>query len=158
MTRRARSSRGVQEAGRLLVFLAAASWLGGVGACAAAGAGGSATGNAPARADADAAVEPPAALYTPEQAEEGQRVFTTVCATCHGRNEFTGPIFALTWMQEPVGHLFQHISTAMPQDDPGSLTPEEYAAVVAYMLRLNGRPAGEQPLPADVEVLGRLRW
>ena len=140
------SSRAVQGAARLLFFVAAGSWLGGVGGCAASG------------PRAPTAGEPSEAFYTAEQAAAGQRVFTTVCAVCHGRNEFTGPIFALTWMQEPVGHLFQHISTAMPQDDPGSLAPEEYAAVVAYMLQLNARPAGDRPLPTDVEALGRLRW
>jgi hypothetical protein len=46
----------------------------------------------------------------------------------------------------------------MPRDDPGSLTAEEYAAVVAYMLRLNGRPPGERELPADAEALARMRW
>jgi mono/diheme cytochrome c family protein len=102
--------------------------------------------------------EPVAAEFTAEQATRGQRVFTTVCAVCHGRNEFTGPIFALTWMAEPVGHLFQHISTAMPQDRPGSLSAEEYAAIVAYMLQLNGRTAGDRELPADAELLGRTRW
>ena len=105
-----------------------------------------------------AAEERSVAFYTAEQAERGERVFTTVCAVCHGRNEFTGPIFAFTWMEEPVGHLFQHISTAMPQDDPGSLTAAEYAAVVAYMLQLNGRAAGTRELPADAEALGRLTW
>jgi mono/diheme cytochrome c family protein len=102
--------------------------------------------------------EPAAPFFTTEQAARGQRTFTTVCAVCHGRNEFTGPIFALTWMEEPVGHLFEHISTAMPQDDPGSLAPEEYAAIVAYLLQLNGRAAGERELPADAELLGGLRW
>jgi mono/diheme cytochrome c family protein len=102
--------------------------------------------------------EPVAAVFTAEQATRGQRVFTTVCAVCHGRSEFTGPIFALTWMADPVGHLFQHISTAMPQDRPGSLSAEEYAAIVAYMLQLNGRTAGERELPADAELLGRMRW
>ncbi len=88
----------------------------------------------------------------------GQRVFTTVCSACHGRTEFTGPIFAFTWMAEPVGHLFEHISTTMPQDRPGSLSGEEYAAIVAYLLRLNGREAGDSELPADPELLGRMRW
>jgi mono/diheme cytochrome c family protein len=102
--------------------------------------------------------EPTVATYTAEQAARGEQVFTTVCAVCHGRNEFVGPIFALTWMADPVGHLFEHISTAMPQDRPGSLAPEAYAAVVAYMLRLNGRPAGDRELPADPAVLGTMRW
>jgi S-disulfanyl-L-cysteine oxidoreductase SoxD len=117
-----------------------------------------AAGCTPVAPEAPAPTEPAVAFYTAEQAAEGQRIFTTVCAVCHGRNEFTGPIFQLTWMHEPVGHLFQHVSTAMPQDDPGSLDPERYAAVVAYMLQLNGRPAGERRLPADAELLARLRW
>lgn len=128
----------------------------GLGGCGGSAAPGSVT---PPEAPTGArASEPIAAFYTAEQAERGQRVFTTVCAVCHGRNEFTGPIFALTWMAEPVGHLFQHISAAMPQDDPGSLAPDEYAAVVAYMLQLNGRAAGERALPADAEALDRLTW
>ena len=91
-------------------------------------------------------------------AQRGQRVFSTVCSVCHGRNEFRGPIFAFTWMAEPVGHLFEHISTNMPQDRPGSLSAEEYAAIVAYFLQLNGRQAGDSELPADAELLGRRRW
>jgi S-disulfanyl-L-cysteine oxidoreductase SoxD len=46
----------------------------------------------------------------------------------------------------------------MPQDRPGSLSAEEYADVVAYILRLNGRPAGERELPADAALLARMRW
>jgi len=117
-----------------------------------------ATSAAPAAASPVDTGAPLPASYTAEQATAGERVFTTVCATCHGRNEFVGPIFAMTWMAEPVGSLFEHISTAMPQDRPGSLSAEEYAAVVAYLLRLNGRPAGDRPLPADAELLARVRW
>jgi mono/diheme cytochrome c family protein len=98
------------------------------------------------------------AVFTAEQAQRGQRVFTSVCSTCHGRNEFTGPIFALTWMEEPVANLYEFASANMPQDAPGSLPPEDYAAVVAYLLQLNGRAAGNRELPADREQLATLRW
>jgi mono/diheme cytochrome c family protein len=98
------------------------------------------------------------ASFTAEQARRGQGVFTSVCSTCHGRNEFTGPIFALTWMEEPVANLYEFASTNMPQDAPGSLPPEDYAAVVAYLLQLNGRTPGDQELPADRERLTTLRW
>jgi len=101
---------------------------------------------------------PTTGFYTLEQAERGERVFATVCSACHGRNEFRGPIFALTWMAEPLGSLFEHISTTMPQDRPGSLSGEEYAAVLAYFLQANGREAGEVELPADMEVLSTIRW
>jgi mono/diheme cytochrome c family protein len=117
--------------------------------------GGGAGGAAPSEAVGG---QPIAPVYTDAQASRGERVFTTVCAVCHGRNEFVGPIFAMTWMAEPVGSLFEHISTAMPQDRPGSLAAEEYAAIVAYLLRVNGRPAGERELPADAELLARMRW
>jgi alcohol dehydrogenase (cytochrome c) len=85
-------------------------------------------------------------------------VFTGVCATCHGRNEFVGPIFQLTWMEEPVGNLYEFASANMPQDAPGSLPPEDYAAVVAYLLQLNGRTAGDRALPADAAQLATMRW
>ena len=105
-----------------------------------------------------APAEPTAAYFTAEQATRGQRVFTSVCSTCHGRNEFTGPIFALTWREEPVGNLFEHVSTNMPQDDPGSLTPQEYIDVVAYILQLNGVTPGSRELPADGDRLSSMRW
>lgn len=104
---------------------------------------------------------PPAtveAYYTADQAARGQRTFTTICAVCHGRNEFTGPIFRVTWMADPVGAIYDHVSTKMPQNRPGSLSPQEYVDVIAYMLQLNRRPAGERELPVDPELLARMRW
>jgi len=41
----------------------------------------------------------------------------------------------------------------MPKDDPGSLSPEEYSAIISYMLRESGYPAGEEDLPADTRSL-----
>jgi mono/diheme cytochrome c family protein len=138
-------SRGRVRASRLLHVLVAA-------------AAGCASGDPAPPAPAEPAPEPALANFTAEQADRGQRVFTTVCSVCHGRNEFTGPIFSLTWRVEPVGHLFEHISTTMPQDAPGSLTAEEYASIVAYMLRLNGRQPGNVELPTDADALNRLAW
>jgi len=61
-------------------------------------------------------------------------------------------------MADPVGSLFEHVSTKMPQNRPGSLSDQEYADVVAYLLQINGRPAGERELPPDQELLARMRW
>ncbi len=97
-------------------------------------------------------------MYTTAQAQRGQRVFSQVCASCHSRGEFQGRMFEMTWMSRPVSDFFEHISTSMPQDRPGALRPEEYAAVVAYVLQLNGRPAGEQELPLDAAALVEIRW
>lgn len=97
-------------------------------------------------------------LYTAAQAEHGQRVFNSICSACHSTTEFRGRMFEITWMNRPVGDFFLHISGAMPQDRPGSLEPEEYASVAAYVLQLNGLPPGSRELPADPEALGRVSW
>jgi mono/diheme cytochrome c family protein len=142
---RSRARRGVA---RLLV-VCGGGWY---GACA------SAPPPEPRPAPAARDTELTPAVFTAEQAQRGQRVFTGVCSTCHGRNDFTGPIFALTWMEEPVANLYEFASVNMPQDAPGSLPPEDYAAVVAYLLQLNGREAGDRELPADADALASMRW
>jgi S-disulfanyl-L-cysteine oxidoreductase SoxD len=128
-----------------------------MGGCAA---GGGAASQGPSHGSGVGVATPPrtVAWYTDAQADRGQRVFDTVCATCHATREFTGRMFELTWKAEPVANLFQHIRAAMPQDDPGSLSAEEYASVVAYLLRLNGVAPGAEELPADPGVLGAVGW
>ena len=56
-------------------------------------------------------------------------------AVCHSISEFRGGGFRLAWAGFTVGDLFQPISTLMPKDDPGSLSPEESSAIVSYLLR-----------------------
>lgn len=45
----------------------------------------------------------------------------------------------------------------MPKNEPGSLTPQEYVDVVAYLLRMNRLPEGSEELSTDVAVLRRIR-
>jgi S-disulfanyl-L-cysteine oxidoreductase SoxD len=96
-------------------------------------------------------------VYSAAQADRGVRVFEAECSLCHGPAEFAGRIFQLTWQGRDVGSLFTQIRTTMPLDRPGGLPPDQYAAVVAYILRLNGYPAGKQALPVDPQALGRIR-
>ena len=99
-----------------------------------------------------------AVSYTQAQADHGRQVFNSVCSACHGVSEFRGQLFRTTWMARSIGDFFQHISTAMPQDNPGGLSPVQYAAVVAYVLQLNGQPAGDWELPADARLLSGFSW
>lgn len=102
---------------------------------------------------------PPALVsYTAIQAQQGREVFEAVCSACHALGEFRGQMFRMTWMARPIGHFFQLVATTMPQDAPGSLEPGEYAAVVAYILQLNGHPAGSVELPAGFGALEGLAW
>lgn len=97
-------------------------------------------------------------VFTSRQASEGARKFEQVCSDyCHKAREFSGDQFRTKWNGRTLRELFDLMST-MPPEDPGSLNPEEYAAVVAHLLSLNDYPAGEKPLPADVSALGKIRF
>jgi hypothetical protein len=45
----------------------------------------------------------------------------------------------------------------MPKSAPGTLTRREYTQVTAYLLKMNGMPAGAGELPADSMALTRIR-
>jgi mono/diheme cytochrome c family protein len=96
-------------------------------------------------------------VYTKAQAEAGKALYDVECLVCHGAREFTGSIFQRRWLTPPVSGLFAHVMNTMPQDAPGSLTPAETATLVAYLLELNGQPAGPEPLPVEMEKLARIR-
>ena len=96
-------------------------------------------------------------VFTSSQASSGEQRFRQVCAACHSTNEFRGGRFRIKWVGQTAGDIFELVSTTMPEGDPGSLSPEDYANLLAYILRLNGYPAVEEPLPADVSALQNLR-
>jgi hypothetical protein len=60
-------------------------------------------------------------------------------------------------VHETAGDLLAVISTTMPEGNPGVLSSKEYADILAFMLRLNDYPAGEEELPADLSLLETVR-
>jgi len=80
-------------------------------------------------------------------------VFRSTCTECHYSSEFSDRSFKFKWRRRTAGDLFGHISTSMPEDAPGSLEPQQYADVVAYILRMNGFATGAGELPADEAAL-----
>ncbi len=96
-------------------------------------------------------------VYTKAQAEAGKALYDVECLVCHGPREFTGSLFQRRWFTPPVSGLFAHVMNTMPQDAPGSLSPAEVATLVAYLLELNGQPAGPTPLPVEMEKLAQIR-
>ena len=96
-------------------------------------------------------------VYTSEQAARGEESYAGMCTGCHTTASHTGDVFSNGWSGRPLSELYGFIKAAMPKNEPGSLTPDEYAAIVAYILKLNGMPAGRQPLPADSAALERIR-
>jgi mono/diheme cytochrome c family protein len=115
--------------------------------------------SAPAQAGGAAAAGPGAgALYTEAQGGRGQAVFTRSCASCHGPGEFGGRLFEMGWSGKPLGDFFGYIRTSMPYDRPGSLSDQEYADLLAYVLQLNRYPTGNRELPPDAGTLSALRF
>jgi cytochrome c len=104
-------------------------------------------------------------VYAAAQADEGARVYATQCAMCHGaRLEGTVETpalvgkFVANWAGRPLGDLFDYLARAMPQGSPGRLAPQDNARLVAFILRANGAPAGDSPLPADGAALRRITF
>jgi hypothetical protein len=94
-------------------------------------------------------------VYTSAQAERGGTIAQSQCAICHSM-QGEWPLLVNMWSGMTLREPFTLIRTTMPQHNPGSLEREEYAAVVAYILRLNGAPAGASELPSDDEALARI--
>ena len=95
-----------------------------------------------------------AGVYTFEQAERGVALYKQKCASCHAPNRFTDDeLFLTPYAGKPMWDMFDVISDSMPEDDPGGMKPEEYADVIAYLLRLNGFPTGQTELPTSKEAL-----
>lgn len=108
------------------------------------------TPDSTARATADSS-------YTEEQAGRGEQVFSRVCLECHARTEMANADFRLKWGGQTTFDLYKSIVTTMPDSDPGSLPRADYEDVVAYILKLNGIPAGMAPLASDSAVLSRAK-
>lgn len=98
-----------------------------------------------------------AGVYSVEQARRGGDVYAGMCKSCHTAATHTGPTFEKLWAGRPLSELFGYISTRMPKNEPGSLAPEEYVDVLAYLLKLNEMPAGTAELLPDTTVLAAIR-
>jgi mono/diheme cytochrome c family protein len=96
--------------------------------------------------------------YTAAQATRGEALFRNSCGNCHPSSEFSSAGFRAKWGGGSVLTLVEQIRTSMPLDNPGGLSAADYAAVVAYVLRLNGYPAGDAELPTDDAELRRIRF
>jgi S-disulfanyl-L-cysteine oxidoreductase SoxD len=93
-------------------------------------------------------------VFSAAQAERGARVFESICANCHEIAEFTGEGAYLEEVEgESLWETFDFVSSKMPDDDPGSLRLDEYAAVLAYIFSVYGLPSGDADLVVDQESL-----
>jgi mono/diheme cytochrome c family protein len=88
---------------------------------------------------------------------KGREVFNSNCLGCHTTATHQGPAFTNKWFGRPLYDLFDYVSQAMPKAAPGSLTEDEYVWVTAYILKLNGMPAGRTELSPEPAWLKTVR-
>jgi cytochrome c2 len=111
----------------------------------------------PRAAGAQAAKSTTQGVYTLAQATKGRNVFNGACLGCHTTATHMGPAFELRWFGRPLAELYGYLSNLMPKSAPGTLTEDEYIWVTAYILKLNGMPAGKVELSSEPSWLKGVR-
>lgn len=90
-------------------------------------------------------------LVTAEQAARGDALYEQRCATCHGAD------IVDSFASYPNAALFfGYVSTAMPADAPGSMPPQQYADIIAYLMTEIGQPIGTEEVAADQAALAEI--
>ena len=102
----------------------------------------------------------PPGPFTDAQATTGQTSYAQSCASCHANSlagvgeapALAGSAFTGSWGSRTTKDLYDEIRAAMPPDNPNSLSPDTYAAIVAFLLKANGAQAGTSPLTPETAV------
>jgi polar amino acid transport system substrate-binding protein len=98
------------------------------------------------------------APFTEDQAKQGHDVYMQHCASCHGDKlqglaapSLAGKDFLSTAEHNgwTMGMLQTIVTQNMPFNDPASLSDEQYANVIAYLLASNCFPAGAKKFPEE---------
>jgi len=96
-------------------------------------------------------------LFTEEQATSGAALFNKVCVECHELSDYTGEKFRAKWNGQSMYDLYEQIRTKMPDDKPGSLTRDEYADALAYILKQNKLPSGSAKVAPDSAAMSAVK-
>jgi mono/diheme cytochrome c family protein len=105
-------------------------------------------------------------VYSEEQAKRGEPLYAEKCSSCHGPDMnggemapgLTGGEFTANWNDLTLGDLFERMRISMPQNNPGSLSRQQNADILAAMLRKSNYPAGKAELPTQTEVLNTYKF
>lgn len=106
-------------------------------------------------------------VYTEAQARRGEAIYFDHCARCHsstlaggvdGAAPLTGPTFKGNWNGVPLGAMADRIRQTMPADKPATLSRQQTADVLTFILRANKAPAGKVELSRQAEILNTITF
>ena len=106
-------------------------------------------------------------VYTDEQATRGEGLYAEHCVRCHGASlqgngelvkPLTGATFKSTWNGVPMGAMFDRVRLSMPQDKPGTMTRQQVADLLAFVLRENKFPSGKSELVRQTDLLNAITF
>jgi quinoprotein glucose dehydrogenase len=106
--------------------------------------------------------------FSAQQSADGRALYPQLCAPCHGAAleggeagpALRGQAFMSKWANKPFAELFEQTRRTMPVTQPGKLSREEYAGVLAHVMESNGlKPSAialdvaPSKIPPDTEWL-----
>jgi mono/diheme cytochrome c family protein len=105
-------------------------------------------------------------IYAKEQAARGDALYSQKCAPCHAPDlsggetapALAGAEFKSNWSGLSVDDLFERIKVSMPGDNPGSLSRQQTADILAFVLSENRFPAGTSELVREAEILKQIKF
>jgi mono/diheme cytochrome c family protein len=104
-------------------------------------------------------------VFTPAQAARGKTVYDATCSSCHrsdlgggSAGALRGSRFWQNWGEDSLDSLYNLAKSTMPRN-AAALPDETYLDILAYILQVNGYPAGDAALTADtvesVRIIGK---
>jgi mono/diheme cytochrome c family protein len=106
-------------------------------------------------------------VYTEEQAKRGEAIYGERCVRCHGATymggtdgagALVGPTFNGNWNNVPLDQMLDRVRLTMPMDKPASMSRQQTADALAFILSINKIPAGKNELPRQAEILNLIRY
>jgi len=105
-------------------------------------------------------------VYTDAQAKAGADAYMKNCSECHLQDmagdgfapPLKGPEFMNNWNALTVGDLFERIRISMPPSNPSAVNAQDKAAIVSFILKQAGFPAGSTELGSQTEPLKAIKF
>ena len=104
-------------------------------------------------------------IYSTKQAERGKEVFDKSCSNCHNQDlkgsvrapALRGDAFLANWLNSSVNTLYTKLRFSMPATYPETVSDSDKLLVLAYLLQVNGFPAGSGELVQEEEKLDAIQ-